>query len=101
MRMVKEGLGFRRFWLPPRWKDKDCPYEKRNWMNWYQEYLSSEEWAYKRVQVLGLAGWLCQECGVRSAKEVHHIDYTDVGDEDYGQLLAVCGLCHQSLHGHY
>ncbi len=102
MRLVKQTyVGPIQNWIPPQWKDRFCQFEKDRWQSWYLSYLSSQEWKHKRINVLGMANWTCQECQVRTAVEVHHLDYRDVGDEDYDQLMAVCQDCHRDLHGDY
>jgi hypothetical protein len=32
-------------------------------------------------------------------EHTHHLTYRNVGAEDLHELLGVCGLCHQFLHG--
>ena len=63
----------------------------------YRAYLKSEEWAEKRDAVMERAGGICERCRAE-AREVHHITYERVFDEDLCDLLALCRRCHENEH---
>lgn len=65
----------------------------------YQAYLRSEKWALIRSQALARSSGLCQICDYSRAAEVHHITYARLGHEHPDDLMAVCGDCHDLLHG--
>jgi 5-methylcytosine-specific restriction endonuclease McrA len=63
----------------------------------YDEYLHSRAWQYKRQEALKRDEFDCQHCG-SPATEIHHITYTDLGNELTYQLLSLCASCHTRLH---
>lgn len=65
----------------------------------YQAYLDSKKWKAKRRKVLQRAGYKCERCGKRQARQIHHLTYERIFHERTSDLLAVCGLCHMELHG--
>lgn len=69
------------------------------WWRWYSVYLASQEWRWKRDEVLARAGGLCEVdgCGLK-AEQVHHTTYERVGNEDLEDLLALCSSCHEQIH---
>lgn len=70
-----------------------------NWWRWYNTYLASQEWRWKREEVLARAGGLCEVEGCRSkAEQVHHTTYERVGNEALEDLLALCSSCHEQWH---
>ena len=64
----------------------------------YHLYLGTKEWKDRRAKVLRRANNLCEGCGDRTATEVHHLTYANVGDELLFQLVALCSPCHSKLH---
>lgn len=66
---------------------------------WYhREYLHSVEWQIKRQKVLERDRYTCQGCGSTVALQVHHRDYSNVGDELLFQLITLCNGCHERAH---
>jgi hypothetical protein len=63
----------------------------------YRAYLASPQWAQKRVEVLGRANSLCEIC-TQVASQVHHLHYHNIGNEQAGDLMAVCRECHELIH---
>lgn len=61
----------------------------------YRRYLNSEKWEEKRNQVLLRAKYRCERCGIEGDLDVHHKTYERLGDEDLGDLKAVCRNCHE------
>jgi hypothetical protein len=68
------------------------------WWAWYNEYLKSPEWQWRRKMVMDREAGLCQGCRTVRAKDVHHLTYAHVGDEPLYELVALCGECHQKNH---
>ena len=66
--------------------------------NRYLQHLKSEEWRVRRQLVLRRARNLCEKCGKRRARQVHHLTYERLGDEKLEDLEAVCAPCHHSYH---
>jgi len=65
----------------------------------YDAYLASDAWAARRSIVLARAHGTCECCEHYSATQVHHKTYERIGQELDTDLLAVCSLCHDLLHG--
>jgi 5-methylcytosine-specific restriction endonuclease McrA len=52
-----------------------------------------------RLQVLRRDGWRCQECGIISNLEVHHIEFrSHSGDDSEENLITLCTACHSEIH---
>ena len=65
----------------------------------YTRYLRSKRWLRKRREVLEIAGWECQGCGVphdEEPLEVHHLTYDHLGHEPLEDLAVVCHVCHEA-----
>lgn len=69
------------------------------WWDRYRQHLASPEWADTRQKVFKRANGLCEGCGDEPATAVHHLTYTDLGNEFLWQLVAVCKTCHDRAHG--
>ncbi len=57
--------------------------------------------AYQELcrQVLERDNWRCQECGVMSNLELHHIDFRSRGGDDSElNLITLCTVCHTHAH---
>lgn len=65
----------------------------------YGEYLQSDEWKATRTKIRRRARGWCERCHVRRRVDVHHLSYERLGHERPSDLIAVCGWCHQFLHG--
>lgn len=64
----------------------------------YHKYMGSREWALKRNEVHKRANGVCERCHNADIKNVHHISYKRLGDEDVDQdLLGLCRPCHEYL----
>ena len=59
----------------------------------YKEYLSSDEWKYKREKRI-LFDKKCQICGRPFDLNVHHMTYKNFPNEQYTDLITVCKNCH-------
>lgn len=64
-----------------------------------RDYLTSPEWQ-ARVQSWRRdhARWLCYVCGRRDGLDLHHADYSHLGSERDGDLVPLCGACHDETH---
>ena len=65
----------------------------------YPGYLNSEKWKQKREEALKFYGNRCYYCGSEQELQVHHRSYARLGSEKMKDLLVLCKLCHQNLHG--
>ena len=65
----------------------------------YSAKLKDPRWQKKRLQVLEIAQWRCEDCGERSKPlEVHHCAYVrghEPWQYDFNLLMALCGECHE------
>jgi hypothetical protein len=67
----------------------------------YVRYLGSQAWAAKRAEILARADGACEECGDEvgpGEAEVHHLEYSQVGNEPPEHLIALCPGCHRRAH---
>jgi 5-methylcytosine-specific restriction endonuclease McrA len=65
----------------------------------YQDYLASNEWQEKRLEVLERDDFTCQHCGIE-ATEVHHLTYARIFHEALDDLVSLCRDCHAEIHDH-
>ena len=70
---------------------------QENWRKVYNQYMQTDDWKEKRSIILKRDKNTCQGCG-QYATQVHHLDYANLKDELYFQLIAVCETCHFKLH---
>jgi 5-methylcytosine-specific restriction endonuclease McrA len=69
----------------------------------YISYIASHRWRKNpaRLREFATAGGKCRLCAaVRSAAtplEAHHRDYDNLGNEQDGDLVALCGECHREV----
>lgn len=68
----------------------------------YFEKLKDPRWQKKRLEVLEMNSWACEQCGDReSTLHVHHRQYfkgREPWEYEAGQLTALCEECHGSEH---
>lgn len=76
-----------------RWWDREL------WWPWYTRYLASDLWQARRRFILSRAEHRCELCCARAATTIHHRTYARVGQEEPGDLVAVCDACHARIHG--
>ncbi len=65
----------------------------------HEDYLCSNQWQQKRIQVLERAKGKCEVCELNDATDIHHNTYDRFGEEPLEDLEAVCDFCHKVLHG--
>lgn len=64
----------------------------------YDTYLNSPEWRVLRRIVLEAAEQRCVICDGTRALQVHHRDYTRLGEERLADLTVLCDDCHAVFH---
>jgi hypothetical protein len=64
----------------------------------YQEYLQSEDWKITREAALKRAHYKCQLCASKQDLEVHHNNYSNLGNEKPSDLVVLCDICHETYH---
>jgi len=64
----------------------------------YKAYIISAEWAKIRADIIILRGGKCELCG-KNGKQVHHITYERLFDEEPDDLILLCNRCHMGEHG--
>lgn len=64
----------------------------------YGAYLATSEWIATRTRMLKRAGFRCQLCNKQGRLNVHHRTYERRGQEDYKDLIVLCGTCHAKFH---
>lgn len=65
----------------------------------YKKYLQSEEWLKTRCDAIEYAGHKCERCGRSKSLQVHHLNYDNLGCEEPGDLIVLCGKHHLLEHG--
>lgn len=67
----------------------------------YPEYLQTNHWQDVREAAMRAARWICQMCPpvmkVR-AVDAHHFRYDNLGDEQPGDVVALCRPHHTEWH---
>ena len=65
----------------------------------YAEYLQTDHWLVTRRAALERAGLRCQACNAGDVVlDVHHRTYERRGAERPGDLIVLCGECHEAFH---
>ena len=65
--------------------------------NEYAEYLRSPEWKRLRDYVVELHP-MCEKCNQVASRDVHHLQYKQIVDVSFHDLIAVCHECHLDIH---
>ena len=63
----------------------------------YKDYINSDEWKEKSKLFLR-KNPTCQICLKYRAEDVHHLTYKNLGNEQKGELMALCSRCHRNIH---
>jgi hypothetical protein len=67
--------------------------------DWYRQiYLKSDHWRQIRVKALAASNFSCSGCGYKDMLQVHHLTYSNLGDESVEDLMALCSRCHGLAH---
>lgn len=75
----------------------------------YKAYLNSPHWIkfrstyYKESPVIksmkkNLGMVVCRFCRQDKPLQIHHITYKRIGKERWGDVVSICGDCHQKIH---
>lgn len=63
----------------------------------YKDYINSDEWKEKSKLFLR-KNPTCQICLKYRSEDAHHLTYKNLGNEQKGDLMALCSRCHRSIH---
>lgn len=63
----------------------------------YKDYINSDEWKNKSKLFLR-KNPTCQICLKYRSEDVHHLTYKNLGNEQKGDLMALCTRCHRNIH---
>lgn len=63
----------------------------------YKDYINSDEWKEKSKLFLR-KNPTCQICLKYRSEDAHHLTYKNLGNEQKGDLMALCTRCHRSIH---
>lgn len=63
----------------------------------YKDYINSNEWKDKSRLFLR-KNPTCQICLKYRSEDVHHLTYKNLGNEQKGDLMALCTRCHRNIH---
>jgi hypothetical protein len=89
---------------PPPFNDQP---HALDWQQAYEIYRQSPVWCEKRRLVLQRAKKICEGCGCRPARELHHLRYPAnclpgspewIRSEKLFDLVALCEICHRDIH---
>ena len=64
----------------------------------YQDYLQSEYWQKVRTEALEHYHNKCMLCSKDSGLNVHHNNYTNLGNETMADVVVLCRDCHSKHH---
>ena len=80
-------------------KHKPNSRSREDYKYWYYNtYLRSSHWRKTRVGVLVRAGYRCEECGNNRSLQIHHLSYSNLGNESPYELQCLCSKCHKKTH---
>jgi len=79
-------------------KNKISGRSQTNWRGKYKEYLKSKQWLIKRKSAIKYYKGRCCRCGSKYRLEVHHLNYSRLGNEKMSDLLLLCADCHRIEH---
>lgn len=64
----------------------------------YEDYLKTPEWQAIRNVTIERANYRCQVCNAAGPLDVHHRTYERRGQEQPGDVIALCRQCHELFH---
>lgn len=72
--------------------------ERRKYSGLYYEYLESDQWKFKRREILDIFN-TCLVCGSESkAIHIHHCNYDELYNETARTCIPLCEDCHKLVH---
>jgi hypothetical protein len=64
----------------------------------YNEYLKSKHWLLLRKKYI-TKDTVCALCKERNSPlQLHHLNYTNLGNEKRNDLVVLCSTCHKLIH---
>lgn len=79
--------------------DRDREEESADFWRRHAAALASEHWRRLRDKVARRCGGVCEGCGDRPARHLHHLTYERLGSELLLDVAYVCVQCHELIHG--
>ncbi len=67
----------------------------------YHQYLNSDEWKIKRLEVINKKWCNCEKCWSDKDIQIHHWTYRRLYKEEIKDLFVLCNNCHYELHKKY
>lgn len=76
----------------------------------YNNYMKSDAWVAKREERLQLDDNKCVMCGRPNGLQkdgktpilqVHHVSYSNLGNEPMSEIVSLCAGCHKKIHKYY
>lgn len=66
----------------------------------YKDYLLTNHWKLKRIEVANREKYTCEICGeyIPFGFNIHHKSYKRLGNEKSNDLMFLCEKCHTELH---
>ena len=107
----RSANGTRR-WAPKRKVPAGTPAIEDRTRVWYEAYLGSKAWYYRRQRLIRERSRRCEECHrepdvltskaaglpARRSLILHHLTYERVGNESDEDLRLLCKECHREAH---
>ncbi|MDE7390181.1 MAG: hypothetical protein K2M82_04490 [Lachnospiraceae bacterium] len=66
-------------------------------VSYYDRFLHSVEWQFKRLEVIGRDNHSCRICGCTDSICVHHFGYSEAIMLDDWNLITLCEKCHRII----
>jgi 5-methylcytosine-specific restriction endonuclease McrA len=63
----------------------------------YDEYLKSLHWKILRQKYIETYGDKCEICD-NKGEQLHHLNYDNLGNEEFDDLMLLCSSCHYANH---
>lgn len=67
----------------------------------YADYLRTRHWQIVRKLAIRRAGGKCSNCESTKRIQVHHLTYANLWHEYTNDVVVLCDVCHNILHGQY
>jgi hypothetical protein len=80
------------------WRNASKERDRFGFSEFYKLYIKSDEWEAKRQQRLKIDGRQCAVCSAKTGLQVHHKDYSRLGDEPMEHLITLCKVHHDLTH---